>query len=65
MGQCSKCGAETHLYEYGNPICIKCAAEIDAARKRIWDSHAPRITFERDQHVQTCDECGNHGQLVS
>jgi hypothetical protein len=34
MDRCSKCGAETELFDNGNPICLKCEAEIDAARKR-------------------------------
>jgi hypothetical protein len=35
MDKCAKCGAETQLYESGNPICVKCSEEIDAARKQI------------------------------
>jgi len=34
MDECSKCGAETQLYENGNAICLKCSAQSEAARKR-------------------------------
>jgi hypothetical protein len=34
MDRCSRCGAETQLFDNGNPICLKCESEIDAARKR-------------------------------
>jgi hypothetical protein len=32
MAKCSKCEADTQLYENGNPICVSCSTEIDAAR---------------------------------
>lgn len=34
MDRCSRCGAETELFDNGNPICLKCESKIDAARKR-------------------------------
>jgi hypothetical protein len=33
MDRCSKCGADTELYESGVPLCVRCAAAIDDARK--------------------------------
>jgi hypothetical protein len=34
MSQCSRCEADTVLYENGVPICVGCADMIEAARKR-------------------------------
>jgi len=32
MASCRFCGAETQMYEFGNPICIECCDRRDAAR---------------------------------
>jgi hypothetical protein len=34
MSQCSRCEADTVLYENGVPICVGCADMIEAARKK-------------------------------
>jgi hypothetical protein len=34
MVKCSRCGAETQLYEYGTPICIECSNAIEAEYQR-------------------------------
>jgi DNA-directed RNA polymerase subunit RPC12/RpoP len=44
--KCSKCGAETDLLDNGNPICVKCADEIESARKRT-------ATDKADQHRES------------
>jgi hypothetical protein len=46
MDKCSRCGAATQLYENGTPICIECAKEIDAARKRTARETAQRSLAE-------------------
>ena len=33
MAKCSQCGVETQLFEKGKPICIHCAAAIDAKER--------------------------------
>ena len=34
MAKCSRCQSETELYNGGVPICLNCANEADATRKR-------------------------------
>jgi hypothetical protein len=44
MAKCSNCGAETQLYEYGVPICMKCADARDAEfrdNKLAQEKHRP------------------------
>jgi hypothetical protein len=51
MDKCSKCGAETQLYENGNAICLKCSAEIEAARKRTAADLAERTELTDQDSV--------------
>ena len=59
MDKCSKCGADTQIYETGNPICVKCSEETEAARKRTakdktdrGGSPDPRSIGESDRPIE-------------
>ena len=33
MAECVYCGFETRLFEYDEPVCVGCAARLDAGEK--------------------------------
>lgn len=33
MAECFLCGAETELYDGGNPVCIDCVDKLDEAKR--------------------------------
>ncbi len=35
MANCKYCGAETQLYSLGEPICIKCADQLEQKKTPI------------------------------
>lgn len=50
MDKCSKCGADTQMYENGNPICTECSEKIDAARKRTATQTAAQYHDSRAEY---------------
>ena len=48
MDKCSRCGAETELYENGTPLCVSCSEKIELARKKT----AKATVVRREQAVK-------------
>jgi predicted amidophosphoribosyltransferase len=60
MDKCSKCKGNAQLYENGNPICAKCSAQIDAARRH----QATRQRAAEKVRLRLLKRIGAHDRLA-
>jgi len=55
MAKCSRCGAETQLFDNGVPICLPCASAQEAQKKTGVDQD--RIVHGRED-ITVISSCG-------
>ena len=55
MEKCSRCGANTGLYDNGVPICLTCAERVDAQREHPGGLDIGLRQMQREQSQDACN----------